>query len=105
MKIDLSGKNLELTPSIKVYIDEKLGGLEKYIGKFNEEGAVELRVSIARTTAHHHKGEVYATSADLHLPGRTLHAEASDSDVRISVDSVRHKLLSEIETYKGKQGQ
>ncbi|MEK7608386.1 MAG: HPF/RaiA family ribosome-associated protein [Patescibacteria group bacterium] len=101
MNLDISGKGIELTPSIKIFIEEKLGGIAKFIQKFDEEGAAELRVLIGRSTAHHHKGEVYFASANLQIPGKELRAEDLDADVRVAIDGVRRKLLSEIETYKG----
>lgn len=102
MNLDISGKNLDLTPSIKTYIEEKLGGIDRFVAKFDQEGGVDLRVTVGRTTEHHHKGEVYLAATDLHLPGKTLRAEESDADLRVAIDGVRKKLLAEIETYKGR---
>lgn len=105
MKLDISGKNLELTPSIKAYVEEKLGGVRKFVTKFDEEGGVGLRVLLGRTTEHHHKGEVYFATVDIRLPKKELRAEDFDSDLHVAIDNVRKKLLAEIETYKGRLGQ
>lgn len=89
-----------MTPSLTQYIEEKLGGLERFIERYDHEGLVELWVEVARTTQHHHKGDVFRAEADLRLPGKVLRAEEESSDVRTAVDAVKDKLHLEIKKYK-----
>lgn len=100
MKIEINAKNLELTASLEQFISEKLGGLDKFVGKFEDMGEVPLRVTIERATAHHHKGEVFRASADMILPKKNLHAEETHEDAHSAIDAVKHKLQSEIDKYK-----
>ncbi len=100
MHIDVSAKNLDLTASLDAYIRRKLGALDKLVRKYEELGEVELKAKIERITAHHHKGDVYAATADLVLPHRDLRAEITDADVRRAIDLVRDKLRAEIKKYR-----
>lgn len=100
MKIEITAKNLELTASLEAFLREKLGSLDKFITKFEDMGEVELRATIERVTAHHHKGEIFRVAGDLLLPRKNLHAEETHEDAHSAIDAVKHKLHIEIEKYK-----
>ena len=102
MKIEISSKNIELLPSLNAYIEEKIGMLQKHVQKFESEGETSVRVRIGRTSEHHHKGEIFEVSADLALPGTSLHADKTDADLHTAVDLVRDALAYEAEKYKDK---
>jgi putative sigma-54 modulation protein len=102
MNIIIKGTDLELTPSLKSYVESKFSPLSRFIKKFDLEGAAELRVEVARTTRHHKHGEVFRAEANLTLPGTMLRADESDSDARAAIDAVKNKLRIEIEKYKTK---
>jgi putative sigma-54 modulation protein len=101
MKISIKATNVEITPSLREYVEEKIGSLEKFVKRWNTEDGVEVWVEVGRTTEHHRKGDVFRAEADLRLPGKILRAEEDHSDVRVAVDRVREKLQREIEKYKG----
>lgn len=100
MKIDITAKNLDLTPSLEAYIYDKLGSLERFIEKYEDLGELRLRVTIERVTAHHHKGEVFRASADIVFLSRNFYAEETDEDVRTAIDGVRSRLHAEINKHK-----
>ena len=103
MSIDIKATQLDLTPALKAYVEEKIGALEKLLARFNAEGAVQVWVEVGRTTRHHHKGDVFRAEANVRLPHAVLRAEDDDFDVRVAVDRVRDKLKREIEKYKALQ--
>jgi len=100
MKITLLGSNLDITPSLKTYVEDKLGTLAKLIKHFDDEGVAELKVDLARSTNHHKKGLVFRVDANLRLPGRMLRADDENLDIRTAIDMVEDKLRREIEKYK-----
>ena len=104
MKIEITSKNLDLTAPIRTYIQDKLGNIERLIGKMDMEegGELQLKMTIERATAHHHKGEVFRAAADLVLPKKNLHAQEFNKDIRIAIDAVRTKLAAEVKKYKEK---
>lgn len=103
MKIYIIGKNLDLTPSLKTYIEEKLLPLAKFLKRFEEDGDVWVRLELARTTGHHRKDHVFWAAADLKLPGKVLRAECELGDARAAIDVIKDELRLEIEKYKTKR--
>lgn len=100
MKISIKAINLDLTPSIKIYIKEKFDPLQKLIKRFDMENQAEIRLEIVRTTRHHRHGDVFMAAADLRLPRKILRAEETLTDVRSAIDVVRDTLRLEIEKYR-----
>jgi len=101
MQIDIEATNLELTPPLREYIEEKIGRLSKFLTHFEKEG-VHVKVEVARLTRHHRHGNVYHAEANLHFPGGMLRAEHQAEDVRVAIDKVRRVLQREIRKYKSK---
>ncbi len=100
MKITTKTTGLDLTPSLRTYIETKLGALAKFVKRFDETGQAELWVEVARTTRHHRHGDVFSAEADLRLPKKVLRAEEEGEDVRAAIDLLQRKLHLEIEKYK-----
>ncbi len=98
MKIHVKAIGLELTPSLEIYIEKKLGPLSKFLKKYNEE--VELWLEVARTTKHHHKGEVFRAKGDIRLPKKSLWATEESFDIRSAIDKLKDTLRIEIHKYK-----
>jgi ribosomal subunit interface protein len=105
MKINILGNKLDLTPSIKKYIQDKFISLEKMLSRFEKEGEVMLFVEIARSTKHHRKGDVFYAEATLELPQKKLRVEHFDADVRASIDVIKDTLRNELKKYKEIQEQ
>jgi len=102
MKINIKATGVDLTPSLKTYIKDKLGALSRFVKGFDAAGQPEIWLEVARVTKHHHKGSVFKAEADLRLPKKILRAEHLDIDVRTAIDVLRNKLRLEIEKYKTK---
>ncbi len=102
MRINIKATGLELTPPLKEYIEEKIGGLGKYTSKLESEKALEIEVfvEVGRSTRHHHKGLVYYAEANFELPGGMLRASNEETDIRAAVDGLKDKLREEIIKYK-----
>lgn len=102
MKINLKWTNLEPIESIDVFVDEKIGGLAKFIPTYDADGVAEAWVEVARTTKHHKTGEmVYLAEADLRLPGKVLRVEETHKDLRQAIVLVKKELERQIKSYKG----
>jgi len=99
MQIDIEATNLELTPILREYIEEKIGRLSKFLARF-EEDSVHVRVEVARLTRHHRHGNIYHAEANLHFPGGMLRAEHQAENVRAAIDKVKGLLQREIIKHK-----
>lgn len=114
MIINIKAVKIDLTPSIKEYIETKIGSVDKFLKKFEplknppagdsakrSKKEIEVFLEIARTTSHHHKGDVFRVAANIPIGKTVIRAEDIDWDARIAVDRVKDKLQQEIKKYKG----
>lgn len=102
MKIQMQGNQIDLTPAIKEYIEEKMKSLNKFITRYEGQGEVLVRFELARTTHHHNKGEVYKAEAIIHLPGQDILADREAEDARAAIDAVKDTLKTSLVDYKEK---
>lgn len=102
MQINIKATGLDLTPAVRVYIENKIGSLDKFLKRFKAQGEVKAEIEIARTTRHHRKGNVFYAEANLYLPKKIIRAEHSDWDARVAIDIVKDKLKLEIQRHKEK---
>ncbi len=101
MRLEIQTTDLELTLSLRNYIEKKIGGLDRFIKRF-PEGAILAEVEVGRSTRHHRHGQIYHAEVNLTLPGRLIRAAYDDEDLRRAIDQVKEKLKREIEKYKEK---
>ncbi|MCX6812944.1 MAG: ribosome-associated translation inhibitor RaiA [Candidatus Azambacteria bacterium] len=97
MKIDLKTKNFEITPSIRTYLQEKLGTLDKFLPK---DESIFADVELAQTTKHHHKDDIFKAEVNLKMPGRLIRAVAEKWDLHAAIDVVKDELQKKITVSK-----
>jgi ribosomal subunit interface protein len=103
MKITVKWTNLKPIESMEVWIEKKIGSLEKFIQKYVKSGVAEAWVEISRTTRHHKKGDfVYRAEADIRLPNKIARAEAVSKNLRQAFVLLKDELQQQIKCYKGK---
>lgn len=103
MQIHIKATRLELTPIIERYIERRIGGLQRFVKRFEKERQVHIFFEIARTTRHHKSGDVFYAEATVDLPGKTIRAERRDTDIRAAVDNIKNLLKRDILEYKEKK--
>ena len=81
MRIETFGKDVEVTPALKEYVDTKLQRLGKHFDQH-----CEIRVTLSLQKNEHH------VDASANLPGQTLHAEASGQTMYAAIDILADKL-------------
>ena len=100
MDINIKATNLDLTLPLKKCIEEKIGGLDRFLGKNSES---EAFLEVARATYHHKKGNVFRADINLKSDRLNFRAEAESSDIRVAIDKVKDELQEEIKKIRGKQ--
>lgn len=99
MEINIKTKNIELNEAIRSYINDRIGGLEKFLQGIEP---LIVEVDIGRTTEHHHKGDIFRAEVQIEVPGKLLRAESSKNDLRKAIVDVKKQLKIQIEKYRGK---
>ena len=102
MKINIKATNLELTPALSQYVEEKIGSLSKFLKNYEIEAEVNVHVEVARSTRHHHSGNVFKAEVNLELPKKILQSVAEKEDIRIAINKTRDELRQEIKKYNQK---
>lgn len=91
MNITVNGRNVEVTPALKKYAEDKIGRFDRYLTKITE-AVVTLSVQ-----KHMHKAEVQIKANGTHLQ-----AESVTEELYASIDEVVDKLDRQIKKLKDK---
>jgi len=94
MQINLSGHHVEVTSSLREYVDTKFLKLERHFDHINN---VHVVLTVEKLNQ---KAE-----ANVHINGGEVFAKAVNSDMYASIDTLVDKLDRQILKYKGKMAQ
>ncbi len=91
MAITVRGKNIDITPALKDYVEKRIGKITKYF-----ENLGEITVILAVTKGRH------IVEVTVPINGMLLRGEEATTDMYTSIDLVIEKLEKQIEKYKTK---
>ncbi len=91
MQINLTGHHVEVTSSLRDYVNTKLAKLERHFDHINN---VHIVLTVEKLNQ---KAE-----ATIHLKGSEIHASAVNGDMYASIDTLVDKLDRQVLKYKGK---
>jgi putative sigma-54 modulation protein len=97
MQLQVKGKNLEVSPSIRAYAEEKLGKLSKRLPDLTH---VEVELSTEKNPAIAARNIAEAT---VWTKGPTLRAVGSAVDMKAAIDEVVEKLERQVKRYREKR--
>ena len=97
MRIDITTKNITLDNPLRIFIEQKVGGLERLIA-----GSVQARVEIGKPSRHHRSGPIFYAEINMKVGGKLLRAEATHKDLRTAIDEARDELQIQIKKFKEK---
>jgi putative sigma-54 modulation protein len=95
MRMEIRGKNIEITDSLKDYTTKRLSKLEKYI-----EDAKIAQVALSLEGENHK--ETHKVEVTIPLNGLMLRGEVSSDDMYTAIDLAVEKLYKQIEKHKTK---
>jgi putative sigma-54 modulation protein len=94
MRLQVKGKNVEVTPSIRAYAERKLGKLEKQLA---EQTQVEVELSEQKNPSI---AESHVAEATIFTKGPTLRAREASPDMKVSIDQLVEKLERQVKKYR-----
>lgn len=97
MRLQVKGRNLEVSDSIRSYAEQKLAKLDKQLGDatlVEVELAVEKNPSISANQV---------AEATVWTKGPTLRAREATKDMRASIDQLAEKLVRQVRHYREKR--
>lgn len=101
MKTTVNSNNIELSEALIVWIEKKIGGLEKFL-KLVDPNVIEARIEIGKPSRHHKKGMVWYAEVNLKVPGKLLRATNINKDLRTAINQVKDELQKQIKKHLGK---
>lgn len=91
MQINLSGHHVDVTDSLRDYVDTKFAKLERHFDHINNAHVV-LTVEKVQQIAE----------ATLHIKGGEIHAKSDNTDMYAAIDSLVDKLDRQVLKHKEK---
>jgi ribosome hibernation promoting factor len=99
MRLQVKGKNVEVSPAIREYAESKLGRLAKQLA---DQTQVEVELSEERnpsiSASHVAEGTIFTK-------GPTLRAREASPDMKASIDQLAEKLERQVKRYREKRVQ
>jgi ribosome hibernation promoting factor len=97
MRLQVKGKNLELSDSIRSYAEQKLSKLDKQLGEMVQ---VEVELAVERNPSIR---ENQVAEATVFTKGHSLRVREATQDMRSSIDGLTDKLMREVKEYRDKR--
>ena len=91
MNINLTGRHLEITPAIREHVTAKLGKIKRHFDNLID---VNVILSVDKL--------LQKAEATVHLSGKTVFAETSDSNLYVAIDNLIDALDRQILKHKDK---
>ena len=91
MQISITGRNVEITDSLRNHVEKRLNHVKKY---FNSVLDADVVLGVEH---YRHMAEV-----TIHANGITMHGEESTGDMYTSIDKVVDKIERQLRRYKSK---
>lgn len=98
MRITLKGTNIELTPELKAYAEEKIETLAKFNPKITE-----VDCELGLTSRHHQKGNIYRAELNVSVSGAMLRVEKNVDSIYKAIDKVRDHMAEMLTEDRGKK--
>ena len=97
MQVEVKGKNLDVSDSIRSYAEQKLEKLRKQLA---EETIVHLELAVEKNPKIQ---ESQVAEATIFVKGDVLRARDATRDMKQSIDGLSEKLVRELKRYREKR--
>ncbi len=97
LRLQVKGRNVEVSDSIRAYAEQKLAKLDRQLGDLTR-AELELRVEKNPSIAANQVAE-----ATVFTKGPVLRARAASQDMRAAIDGLCEKLLRQLKEYREKR--
>lgn len=100
MNINIKTTTITLTPAISDYTNKRLA---KIASLLDGDSTAQCDVELAKTTTHHHKGNIF--KAEMHIvgAGKNYFASSEQPDLYAAIDIVQGEILQELKAGKAKR--
>ena len=97
MRLQVKGKNVEITPSLREYVETKFAKLDKQLADLTQ---VELELSEEKNPSI---PENQIAEGTIFTKGPTLRAREASAEIRASIDRLAENLERQVKRYREKR--
>jgi ribosome hibernation promoting factor len=97
MRLQVKGRNLEVSDQIRTYAEEKLGKLDRLV---NDPTRVELELAVEKNPSIR---DNHVAEATIWTKGPVLRAREASTDMKASIDQLVDKLERQVKRYREKR--
>ncbi len=102
MKIQAKAQGTPLTDSAKVYVDEKIGRLSKFLTPAQDEAAIaDVHLIYAPSNTADTRDKCHVTIDGLGK-GQTVHVETEEPDMHVAIDAASQKAEEQLRRHHEK---
>lgn len=101
MRINIKSTNVTLDDEIRSYLDKRLLGIDKFLPAGEDSYIAD--VELAKTTRHHHAGEIFKAEINVHIGGKSFRAVSEREDLRSAIDDMKDEIARELGSNKEKR--
>lgn len=91
MQLHFTGRNIEVTPALKTFVEEKLQRLHH---RYEKVHSVNVTLLVEKLE--------HIAEATLHIDGTDVHAKAESKDMYSAIDLLVDKLMAQVTKIKEK---
>src|SRR3954453_18583896 len=97
MRLQVKGRNLEISEQIREYAEEKMGKLDRFV---SDPTRVELELTVEKNPSI---SDNHVAEATVWTKGPVLRAREASSDMKASIDQLVAKLERQVKRYREKR--
>ena len=97
MQLQIKGKNLDVSDSVRSYAERKLAKLDRLV---HNEARVEIELAVERNPS---VSDNQVAEATVWMKGHTLRAREASRDMKASIDELAEKLLRQVRDGRDKK--
>jgi len=101
IQTEIKATALELTPAIRAYVEEKILSIDKFVN--SSTGGALADVEVAKTTDHHHSGEIFKAEINLQVSGNFYRASSVQADLYAAIDEMKDEIIRQITARQAKK--
>lgn len=103
MQLQIKAQGLDLSDSTRIYTEDKVGKLDRYIEENHRDSALaDIHLLAERTHTKDSKDECRITISGLG-GGQSFHAEAAEPEMHVAIDSCVQVLEEQLRRHHDKQ--
>lgn len=100
MHLNIKGTHIDLTDSIRAYLDKRLHGLDKMVD--SDRGEAMAQVELGKSSNHHKSGDIFRAEINITTEGKRLRAVSETADLYSSIDDMRDEIFQEVKKNKSR---